>query len=143
MLELLIDQPLFIGFKADNTLLRRLEGLSASDKQYVSTEDAALLRICRVGEDTYVGKLCDELTTDRVDDIRLNVLSIIRKLGHEMRLPVHLKILACSEMKADSLLSASQLGSYRAGSTPFVRSQQATAGLSSPTMLSTNGGQPS
>jgi hypothetical protein len=111
VLELLIHQPLFIGFKADRSLLQRLEGLSASDRQYVSTEDAAFLRICRVGEDTYVGKLCDGLTTDRVEDIRRNVLSIIRKLGHEMRLPVHLKILACGEMKAGSLLSASQLGS--------------------------------
>lgn len=111
MLELLIDQPLFIGFKADKMLLQRLEGLSVTDRQYVSTGDAAFLRICRVGEDTYVGKLCDGLTTDRVEDIRRNVLSIIRKLGHEMRLPVDLKILACSEMKVGSLVSASQAAS--------------------------------
>ena len=111
MLELLIHQPLFIGFKADKTLLRRLEGLSDSEQQYVSAGDEAFLRICRVGEDTYVGKLCDGLTTDRVEDIRRNILSIIRKLGHETRLPVNLKILACGEMKAGSLLSASQLGS--------------------------------
>ena len=111
MLELLIHQPIFIGFKADNTLVRRLEGLSDSDRQYVSTGDAAFLRICRVGEDTYVGKLCDGLTTDRVEDIRRNVLSIIRKLGIEIRLPVNLKILACGEMKAGALLSPAELGS--------------------------------
>ncbi|HKQ97379.1 MAG TPA: hypothetical protein VJV75_05860 [Candidatus Polarisedimenticolia bacterium] len=111
MLELRIDQPLFIGFKADKVLLTLLEGLSVTDRQYVSTEGAAFLRICLVGEETYVGKLCDGLTTDRVDDIRRNVLSIIRKLGHGMRLPADLKILACSELKAGSLVSASQVAS--------------------------------
>jgi hypothetical protein len=40
-----------------------------------------------------------------VEDIRRNVLSIIRRLGHEVRLPVNLKILACSEVKIDPLLT--------------------------------------
>jgi len=96
MLELLIDQPIFIGFKVDNALRQQIESLSGSDKQYVSQDNSTFLRICRVGEDLYVGKLVHEvLTTDRVEDIRLNVLSIIRKIGHELRLPAHLKILAC------------------------------------------------
>lgn len=114
MLELLIEQPIFIGFKADNSLRQRLETLSDSDKQYVSAEEPAYLRICRVGEDTYVGKLvCDSLTTDQVDDIRRSVLSIIRRLGHAVRLPVNLKIFACSEVKADCLLTSAQPGSPR------------------------------
>ena len=113
-MELLIDQPIFIGFKADNTLRQRLATLSDSDKQYVSAEDPAFLRICRVGEDVYVGKvISDSLTTDRVEDIRRNVLSIIRRLGHEVRLPVNLKILPCSEVKADSLLTTAPVGSPR------------------------------
>jgi len=111
VLELLIDQPLFVGFKADKTLARRLEVLSDLDRQYVSTGDAAMLRICRVGEDVYVGKLCDGLTTDRVEDISRNVLSIIRKLGHESRLSASLKIVACSEIEPRPLLDASPLGS--------------------------------
>ncbi len=110
MLELLIHQPIFIGFKTDSSLRQRLETLSDADKQYVSAEDSAFLRICRVGDDTYVGKLVrDGLTTDRVEDIRRNVLSIIRRLGHEVRLPVNLKIFACSEVKADSLLATPRL----------------------------------
>ncbi len=114
MLEILIHQLIFIGFKADNSLRQRLEALSDSDKQYVSAEDSAFLRICRVGEDTYVGKLIrDSLTTDRVDDIRRNVLSIIRRLGCNVRLPSNLKILACSEVEADSHLTAAQLISPR------------------------------
>ena len=114
MLELLIHQPIFIGFKADNTLRQRLEALSDSDKKYVSVEDSAFLRICRVGEDTYVGKIIrDTLTTDRVDDIRRNILSIIQRLEGNVRSPGHLKIFACSEVEADSVLTAAQVISPR------------------------------
>ncbi len=60
VLELLINQPIFIGLKADNSLRQRLEALSDSDRQYVSAEDPAFLRICRVGDDTYVGKLISD-----------------------------------------------------------------------------------
>ncbi len=112
VLELLINQPIFIGLKADNSLRQRLEALSDSDKQYVSAEDSGFLRICRVGDDTYVGKLIsDNLTTDRVEDIRRNVLSIIRRLGHEVRLPVNLKILACSERNAILAVDSGQIRS--------------------------------
>ena len=97
MLELLIHQPIFIGFKADNNLRQHLESLNASDKKYFSHDDSTFLRICRVGEDIYVGKLVHEsLTTDRVEDIRRNILSIVRKIASEVRLPANLKILACS-----------------------------------------------
>ena len=97
MLELLIGQPIFIGFKADNNLRQQLESLNEFDKNYFS-EDASFLRVCRQGEDIYVGKLVQEsLTTDRVEDIRRNILSIVQKIAREVRLPTHLKILACSE----------------------------------------------
>ena len=104
VLELLIRQPIFIGFKVDSKLQQQLESLSDSDKKYISVEDSTFLRICRVGEDIYVGKLIHEsLKTDRVDDIRLNVLSIMRRLGTEVRLPRNLEILACSAVVSDSL----------------------------------------
>jgi hypothetical protein len=104
VLELLIDQPIFIGFKADSGLRHHLESLSDSDKKYISGEDSTFLRFCRIGEDIYVGKLIHEsLTTDRVDDIRRNVLSIIRKLRPAVRLPHSLKILACSAVEASHL----------------------------------------
>jgi len=104
LLELLIHQPIFIGFKADSSLRQLLASLSESDKQYISAEDSTFLRICRVGEDIYVGKLIHEsLKTDHVDDIRRNVLSIMRRLGTEVRLPSNLEILACSAVVSDSL----------------------------------------
>jgi len=97
LLELLIHQPIFIGFKADNNLRQHLESLSDFDKKYFSPEDSTFLRVCRVGEDIYIGKLVHEsLTTDRVEDIRRNVLSIVHKIASEVRVPTTQKILACS-----------------------------------------------
>ncbi|MGH9749385.1 MAG: hypothetical protein ACRD5D_00320 [Candidatus Polarisedimenticolia bacterium] len=96
MLELLVDEPIFIGFKASTSLRLLLDSLGSADKKYVSSEDSTFLRLCRIGDDLYVGKLIHEaLTTDRVDDIRRNILSILRKLGPVVPLPSTLRILAC------------------------------------------------
>jgi hypothetical protein len=97
LLDLLIRQPIFIGFKADNNLQAHLESLNEFDKKYFSHDDSTFLRICRLGEDIYIGKLVhDSLTTDRVEDIRRNILSIMHNIASEVRLPSNLKILACS-----------------------------------------------
>jgi hypothetical protein len=110
LLELLIDQPIFIGFKVDSTLRRHFESLSNPDRQYISGDDSTFLRFCRAGEDIYVGKLIhDKMTTDRIDDICRNVLSIIRKLGHTVRLPASLRILACGGEDTGSLSAAVQI----------------------------------
>ena len=95
-LELLVDQPIFIGFKVDNTLRQLIDSLNEFEKKYFSQDDSTFLRLCRVGDDLYVGKLVHEtLTTDRVEDIRLNVLSILRRVGNEARMPSAMKIFAC------------------------------------------------
>ena len=108
MLELLIHQPIFIGFKTDGRLRQQLESLSDPDKKYISAGDSTFLRICRVGEDIFVGKLIHEgLTTDHVDDIRRNVLSMMQKLGHEVRLPTNLKLVICGAAEADYLPTGS------------------------------------
>jgi hypothetical protein len=97
MRELLIYQPIFIGFKVDRRLREIFESLNDTEKKYVSGDDSTFLRICMLGEERYVGKLVDgRLTTDRVDDIRNHILSVIRKIGHGARLPTSLQILACS-----------------------------------------------
>jgi hypothetical protein len=95
--ELRPNQPIFIGFKVDRQLRERLATLDDSDRKYVSAQSSTFLRLCGVGEDLYIGKLVDErLTTDQVEDIRRNVLSLIRKFGPGSPLPTHLQILACS-----------------------------------------------
>ena len=103
MLELIPDQPIFVGFKADTLLQRYLESLSDTDRQYISDDDSAFLRFCRIGEDVYVGKIIqDSLTTDQVEDIRRNVMSIMQKLRPAVRCPGNLKILAVRSMEGGS-----------------------------------------
>jgi hypothetical protein len=97
VLKLVGEQPIFIGFKMDTSLAREIEALAAPLKRYVSTEDSEFLRVCRLGNDRYLGKLIHErLTTERVDDIRRNIHSILGRICPETRLPQKLAILACS-----------------------------------------------
>ena len=87
---------IFVGFKMDGQMRRRMESIEGPDRKYVSTEDSTFLRICRMGEDSYVGKVIHEpLSTDRVDDIRRNVLSILQRLCPDTRLPTSMDIVPC------------------------------------------------
>lgn len=85
--------PIFVGHKLDGPLRRQLENLTGSERKYIEG-DGAFLTVLRLGEDGYVGKVVtDRITTDRVDDIRRNVLSILQRLCPESRFPKHLDIL--------------------------------------------------
>lgn len=87
--------PIFVGHKMDGPLRRRLEGLTGPDRKYFA-EGEPYLRILRLGEDDYVGKVLSErITTERIDDIRRNVLSILQRLSPDTRFPPHLDILVC------------------------------------------------
>lgn len=87
--------PIFVGCKMDSQLRRQLASVTGPDRRYVSADDPSFLMICRLGEDEYVGKLIeDRLTTDRVDDVRRNVLSILHRLAPDIRVPNHLEIFA-------------------------------------------------
>ena len=97
-MDLTDRQPIFIGCKLDGPMRRQLETLSGPDRKYVSSEDSTFLRVCRLGEQDYIGKVIPErMSTERVDDVRRNVLSILARLFPETRLPVHLDILVCRE----------------------------------------------
>ena len=97
-MDLTERQPIFIGCKLDGPMRRQLETLSGPDRKYVSSEDSTFLRVCRLGEHDFIGKVIHErFTTLRVDDVRRNVLSILQRLFPETRLPAHLDILVCRE----------------------------------------------
>ena len=114
MLELLIDEPIFIGFKASSGMRRLLETLGIADQKYVSSDDSTFLRLCRIGNDLYVGKLIhDALNTDQVDDIRRNILSILRKLGPVVPLPTTLRIFACKAVDESDASAADGFASSR------------------------------
>jgi hypothetical protein len=108
--ELLIDQPIFIGFKMDRQLRQKLGSLDDPDKKYVSAQSSTFLRVCGVGDDLYIGKVVDErLTTDQVEDIRRNVLTLSRKVGLDSPLPTNLVIMACSSSATEIIGQASAL----------------------------------
>ena len=76
---------------------------SGPDKKYVSSEDSTFLRVCKLGEKYYVGKLIHErLTTKRVDDVCRNVFSILNRLFPDERLPRELEILAIEATEPQS-----------------------------------------
>jgi hypothetical protein len=80
----------------DGSLRRQLESISGPDKKYVSADESTFLSLCSRGGDVYVGKIIEDgLTTDRVDDVRRNVLSILRRLCPDVRLPEVMEVLAC------------------------------------------------
>ena len=87
---------MFVGFKLAGSLRRQLESLSGPDREYLSSDEFSFLTLCRRGEDAYVGKIIEDgLSTDRVDDVRRNVLSIVRRLAPDTRLPEVMDILVC------------------------------------------------
>jgi hypothetical protein len=91
--ELSTQHPIFIGFKMDSSLRRELDNLTGAERKYVSREDPSFLLICTMGKDSYVGKLIeDNLSTDRVDDIRRNILSILHRLCPDTRIPENFQI---------------------------------------------------
>lgn len=95
-MELSNRHSLFIGFKMESGLKRQLEAISGPEKKYVSLDDSDFLTICHQGGDFYVGKVVeDRLTTDRVNDVRRNVLSILQRLCPDTRLPEQLELWVC------------------------------------------------
>ena len=98
MIQLQGDQPVFVGFKLETSLRRQIEALTGPDRKYVSADDSSFLRICKLGERQYVGKLIEErLSTDRIEDIRRNVVSILQRLFPDERLPREFLILPAGE----------------------------------------------
>ena len=99
-MELSDRNQLFIGLKLETGLRRQLEAVTGPDRRYVSGEDPAFLRIISLGDNLYVGKVIDDrLTTDRVDDVRRNVVSILRRLCPDTRIPEKLDIIACLDQR--------------------------------------------
>jgi len=96
-LNLTDQQVIFVGFKMDGSLRHQLGALEGPDRQYVSYDDRAFLTICTHEKKQYVGKVVEgRLTTDHVDDVRRNVLSIVGRLCPEVRLPQNLEIWVCA-----------------------------------------------
>jgi hypothetical protein len=117
----MLDAPIFIGFKTARALRQLLESLGSADRKYVSSEDSTFLRLCVIGEDLYVGKFIHEgLSTDQVDDIRRNILSILRKIGPAVPLPTSLRIFPCRVVNETTAPVADELSSLPSAPTLTV-----------------------
>ena len=58
--------------------------------------------ICKLGGDEYIGKVIHErIATDRVDDVRRNVLSNLQRLFPDVRFPAQLDIFACEVVEPE------------------------------------------
>lgn len=88
---------LFIGFKPEGKLRHAYD--AANHAGYVSDDGGGkFLTTLEVDGQTYLGKVMEGgLSTDRVDDVTRNVLSILRRLVRSERLPGALLIFAVSE----------------------------------------------
>jgi hypothetical protein len=88
---------LFIGFKPEGKLRQAYD--AANHGGYVGEAgDGKFLTTLEVDGQTYLGKVMEGgLSTDRVDDVTRNVLSILRRLVQGERLPGALAIFAVSE----------------------------------------------
>lgn len=114
MRRLLEHQPIFVGFKMDTSLGRQIDALEGSNRQYVTADSSDFLRICKLGKDRYVGKLIHErLTTERIDDIKRNVLTMLNRLCPETRFPQILVVMACGaeEEEPDAAIAPDTGGS--------------------------------
>ena len=101
-------RAIFIGFKLDTGLRRQLESLTGPDRKYVSTEDSTFLRICRVGEDHYVGKLIDERRKEidrRVKEMEKEVGAVQMKLFDEVEKDQYQRDLSWLRGRREQLVS--------------------------------------
>ena len=95
-MELSERHSLFVGFKLDSSLGRQLDSLEGPNRQYVSRDNSTFLRLCTLGKDVFVGKVIEgTLSTDSVNDVRRNVLSILQRVCPEVRLPQNLSFWVC------------------------------------------------
>ena len=98
MRKLLGSQPIFVGFKLETSLRRKVESLSGPDGKYIAADSSEFLRLCLLDDKVYLGKLVeDRLTTDRIDDVKRNVLSFMQRLFPDTRPPKELQIIVCGD----------------------------------------------
>jgi hypothetical protein len=88
--------PLFFATRIDSKLREGLALSKPGDKKYFDGSSEEFLRILEVDEEKWVGKVIKGGTAvTEVDDIQRNVLSILRRVAPNARIPVsQLKIFA-------------------------------------------------
>lgn len=77
---------LFFGCKVDSKLRDALNQAKPSERRYF--EGTEFLTICAFDEEQWIGKILDGgLNVTEVDDIQRNVVSILRRISSDIRIP--------------------------------------------------------
>jgi hypothetical protein len=78
---------LFVGIKVDQKIREQLEACSEIDKRYFASNDPAYLLFLEGNEgERYLGRAVDQrLSTDEIEDVTRNVLSILRRIAPSIR----------------------------------------------------------
>ena len=97
---------LFFGCKIDSKLRDALSQAKPSEKRYFEggTGGSEFLTICDFGEDErWIGKVLDGgINVTEVDDIQRNVVSILRRISTDIRIPASsVKIFAIEQREAE------------------------------------------
>ena len=90
---------LFFGCKIDSKLREALAQAKPGDRRYFEDPESPFLRLCRFGEERWIGKVMDPgLNVTEVEDIQRNVLSILRRIAPDVRKsPTTVKVFALGE----------------------------------------------
>lgn len=77
---------LFFGCKIDSKLRDALSQAKPSERRYF--EGTEFLSICEFDDEQWIGKVLDGgLNVTEVDDIQRNVISILRRISADIRIP--------------------------------------------------------
>ncbi|HJZ86379.1 MAG TPA: hypothetical protein VKN99_14460 [Polyangia bacterium] len=89
---------LFMGVKVDQKIREQLEQCSDIDKRYFAAGDPDYLTFAEEPDGArYLGRaLGEEVTTDDLDDIRRNILSILKRVAPSVRPERALIMLPCT-----------------------------------------------
>lgn len=94
---------LFVGCKIDSKLRDAMSQAKPSERRYFeSTSGSEFLTICDFGEDEkWIGKVLDGgINVTEVEDIQRNVVSILRRISADIRIPASsVKIFAIEQQR--------------------------------------------
>jgi hypothetical protein len=95
-MKLATGVKLFIGLKVDQKLREQLESANEMDKKYIG-DPQYLLYIEAEGGAQYIGRVLDEsVSSDEIEDIARNVVSILKRVAPSVRSERTLIIVPCT-----------------------------------------------
>lgn len=95
-MKLAIGTKLFIGLKVDQKLREQLENANEMDKKYIG-DPQYLMYIEGDAGAQYIGRVLDEtVSTDEIEDIARNVVSILKRVAPSVRTERTLLLAPCT-----------------------------------------------